>query len=478
MRVLLLEAGGPDTNPAIHDPQRVHELWLAAEDWAYHTVPQANAANRRLHLPRGRVLGGSSALNGMIWVRGAPADYDNWAYLGNAGWAWEDVLPVFLRAEESPVHVLKRYERQPIHEAIVAAAVETGIDFNADYNGERLDGVSYTQLTIREGKRHGTAPAYLGPILDHPNLTVVTDAHARRLLLEDSRCVGVEWERDGRLEQGRAETEVIVCAGTIESPRLLMLSGIGPADHLAELGIDLAVDLPGVGANLHDHLLSPLIFTTETEIGTPAPGLPHPQSHLFWRTSPGLPTPDIQPIHFSVPLYEPWMEGPPEGFSLMAGMIRPTSRGTIRLSGSDPSDELLIDLQALASEADVQRLEQAVLLCREIGSAPALRAWGARELYPGLGVASHAELRDYVRATAITYHHQVGTCKMGIDADAVVDPELRVYGIEGLRVADASIMPAVTSGNTNAPSIMIGERVADFVRAAHSAPAARTEAPA
>ena len=234
--VLLLEAGGPDTNPAIHDPQRVHELWLAAEDWAYHTVPQAHAANRRLHLPRGRVLGGSSALNGMIWVRGAPADYDNWAYLGNAGWAWEDVLPVFLRAEQSPVHVLKRYERQPIHEAIVAAAVETGIDFNPDYNGERLDGVSYTQLTIRDGKRHGTAPAYLGPILDHPNLSVVTDAHARRLLLDGSRCVGVEWERDGRLEQGRAEIEVIVCTGTIESPRLLMLSGIGPADAPGRAG--------------------------------------------------------------------------------------------------------------------------------------------------------------------------------------------------------------------------------------------------
>jgi choline dehydrogenase len=475
VRVLLLEAGGRDVNPAIHDPQRVHELWLADEDWAYHTVPQTSAANRRLHLPRGRVLGGSSALNGMIWVRGAPADYDHWAYLGNAGWAWEDVLPVFLRAEGSPVDPLKRYERQPIQEAIVAAAVETGIDFNEDYNGERQDGISYTQLTIRDGRRHGVSPAYLGPVLDHPNLTVITGAHARRLLLEGSRCVGVEWEREGQVEQGTADAEVIVSAGTIESPRLLMLSGIGPGDHLGELGIEVAVDLPGVGANLHDHLLSPLIFSAEREIGSPAAGLPHCQTHLFWRSASGLPTPDIQPINFSVPLYEPWMEGPPEGFSMMAGMIRPTSRGTIRLSGSDPHDELLIDLQALASEADLQRLVDAVLLCREIGGVPALQAWEAKELYPGPGVTSAAELRDYVRSTAITYHHQVGTCKMGIDADAVVDPELRVHGIDGLRVADASIMPAVTSGNTNAPSVMIGERVADFFSATHSASGTRAE---
>ena len=256
------------------------------------------------------MLGGSSALNGMIWVRGAPADYDNWAYQGNAGWAWEDVLPVFLRAEESPVHVLKRYERQPIHEAIVAAAVETGIDFNADYNGERLDGVSYTQLTIREGKRHGTAPAYLGPILDHPNLTVVTDAHARRLLLEGSRCVGVEWERDGRLEQGRAETEVVVSAGTIESPRLLMLSGIGPADHLAGWESRSCCGPagrwrqpprpPALAADLH-HRDGDRHARPRAAAPAEPPVLAQP-ARAFRR-------PDIQPIHFSVPLYEPWMEG-------------------------------------------------------------------------------------------------------------------------------------------------------------------------
>jgi len=471
IRVLLLEAGARDTNPAIHDPQRTHELWLAREDWAYHTVPQPEAAGRRLHWPRGRVLGGSSALNGMIWVRGAPVDYDNWAYNGASGWAWEDVRPVFERAEES-VEPLVDYERQPIHEAIVAACVETGIDFNPNYNGEQLDGVSYMHLTIKDGRRNHTSPAYLGSILDHPNLTVVTGARARRLLLEGSRCVGVEWERDGRAEQARAESEVIVSAGTIESPPLLMRSGIGPAEHLRSLGIDVAVDLPGVGGNLHDHLLSPLIFSTERAIEPPVPGVPQQQTHLWWRSRPGLVAPDVQPIHFSVPLYEPWMEGPPEAFSLMAGMIRPMSRGTIRLSGPKLQDELLIDPRTLACESDLRTLEEAVLLCREIGAAPALRAWGAGELYPGLGVATHADVRDWVRKTAITYHHQVGTCKMGIDVDAVVDPELRVHGIDGLRVADASVMPTVPSGNTNAPSIMIGERVSDFFLRVHAPGAA------
>jgi choline dehydrogenase len=468
IRVLLLEAGSRDSNPAIHDPQRAHELWLAPEDWGYHTVPQPHAAGRKLHWPRGRVLGGSSSLNGMIWVRGAPADYDNWAYNGAHGWSWQDVLPAFERAEGSPVELITKYERQPLHEAVVAAAVESGIEFNPNYNGDRLDGVSYMHLTIKDGKRHGTCPAYLGPIFDHPNFSVATDAHARRLLFEGSRCVGVELERGGTVEQARAEAEVIVCAGTIESPRLLMLSGIGPAEHLRSLGIDIEVDLPGVGENLHDHLLSPLIFTSERAIEPPAMGLPQQQTHLWWRSRPGLMTPDVQPIHFSVPLYEDWMEGPENAFSLMAGMIRPMSRGTIRLSGAVLDDELLIDPRTLACESDLRTLEEAVLLCREIGAAPALRAWGAKELYPGPDVASRAELRDWVRTTAITYHHQVGTCKMGVDPAAVVDPELRVHGVEGVRVADASVMPTVPSGNTNAPSIMIGERASDFFLKAHA----------
>jgi choline dehydrogenase len=476
-RVLLLEGGGPDASPAIHDPARLHELWLAEEDWAYETVPQPHASGRRLAWPRGRVLGGSSSLNAMIYVRGARADYDTWAYLGNAGWGWEDVLPVFRRIErrgegdDGPLTILTGYKADPIHRAIVAAAQECGLPYNPDYNGDAQDGVSYVQLSIRDGVRCSVAVAYLRPLADHPSLRIVTHARARRLLFEGTRCVGVEWSRGGRLKRARAAAEVVVSGGTIGSPQLLMLSGVGPAGHLAEHGIGVVADLPGVGENLHDHLLSPVIFAAEREIGPPSPGLPACQSHSFWRSRPGLVVPDIQPIHFMVPMYEPGMEGPPNGFTLMGGMVRPASRGSIRLGGPHPEDPLLIDPNVLACEADVEALVAGVELCRRMGASEALAACGARELYPGPGVASPSDVRRYVRDTAITYHHQVGTCKMGVDEQAVVDPELRVHGVEGLRVADASIMPVVTTGNTNAPSILIGERAADFVAGGRAAAA-------
>jgi choline dehydrogenase len=476
VKVLLLEAGGPDSNEAIHDPTRAHELWFADEDWAYETTPQQHANDRRLHWPRGKVLGGSSALNGMIHVRGTPMDWNHWAYLGNAGWAWDDVLPIFRRIEDfdrgdssfhgvgGPVPVISDYEAAPVQQSIVAAAQEAGIPFNDDYNAERIEGVSYTQLAISDGVRQSTATAYLKPAADDSNLRVVTGAHTRRVLLDGGkRCTGVEWVREGQTERALA-SEVILACGTIESPPVLMRSGIGPAEHLREVGIQPEVDLPGVGGNLHDHLLSPVIFTAEREIGPPTPGLFAAQSHLWWRSRPGLAGPDIQPIHFMVPLYEDWMEGPENGFTLMAGMIRPASRGTIRLTGVELDDELAINPNILSCEADMESLEAAVDLCRRIGSSPALvEEWGAQELYPGPDVSSPGQVRDWIRRTVITYHHQVGTCKMGVDAEAVVDPRLRVHGVEGLHVADASIMPSVISGNTNAASILIGERAADFV---------------
>jgi choline dehydrogenase len=357
------------------------------------------------------------------------------------------------------VTISSGHETDPIHGAIVAAAMETGIEFNPDYNAGRLDGVSYTQLTIRDGRRHGTAAAYLDALAGEPRLTVRTGAEVTRLLLEGGRCVGVEWVRDGRLERASAG-ETVVAAGAIGSPHLLLRSGIGPAAELRAAGVEPLHDLPGVGRNLHDHLLSPVIFAAERDLGTPLPGLPQPQTHLFWRSRPGLVVPDTQPIHFNVPLYEDWMEGPENGFSLMAGMIRPLSRGTVKLAGADAQAAPLIDLGALACEADLEALAASVELCREIGTAPALAEWGATELYPGPAVRDAAALRDYVRRTAITYHHQVGTCKMGRDAMAVVDPTLRVRGIEGLRVADASVMPSITSGNTNSPTMMIAEKCA------------------
>jgi len=469
-RVLLLEAGGRDDNPAIHDPGRLHELWQSEVDWAYETVPQRHADGRRLAWPRGRVLGGSSCLNAMIWVRGAPPDFDTWAYLGADGWGWDDVRPVYERIERreaggpGTVSLLTRFEPDAIHRSLAEAAKECGIPLNPDYNGASQDGFSFMQYCIENGVRHSTAAAYVRPIEASPGLELHTGALARRLLLDGTRCVGVEWSEDGRLERRHA-AEVVLCGGTIGSAQLLLLSGIGPAAHLREVGIEVAVDLPGVGENLHDHLLSPVIFGATREIGPPSPGLPACQTHLFWRSRPGLPVPDIQPIHFMVPMLEPWMEGPENGFTLLGGLVRPASRGTLRLTGPTPEDPPALDPNILACDADLESLVAAIDLCRRIGNADALADWGVTERYPGPAVEGPEATRAYARKTAITYHHQVGTCKMGGDEAAVVDPRLRVRGVEGLRVADASVMPIVTTGNTNAPSIMIGERAAEFLLA-------------
>jgi choline dehydrogenase len=476
--VVLLEAGDRDVNPAIHEPARLFELWDSEQDWGYRTLPQAACAGRELHWPRGKVLGGSSALNGMIYARGHRSDYDTWAYLGNDGWGYDDVLPLFVRSEDfdrgasayhgagGPLHVLSRYEPHPVNAAVVAAAQEAGIAFNDDANGESLDGVSFCQLNIKDGVRQTAATAFLAPVADAPDLTVLTGVRAQRLLFEGERCVGVEVARGGALERIRAEQEVVVCGGTVESPKLLLLSGIGPAGELRGLGIDVVADLPGVGLNLHDHVLSPVIYGAARPVPPAMPGLQQLHSHLFWRSRSGLPGPDVQPLFFHLPLYLEGMEGPPDGYTLMAGIIRPASRGSLRLASADPSAPPLIDPACLSCDVDTAALVAAIELCREIGGQSALAYWRGSELYPGPGIQSARELRDYVRATAITYHHQVGTCKMGVDADAVVDPQLRVRGLEGLRVADASVMPCVSSGNTHAPTTMIAERAAELMLAA------------
>jgi choline dehydrogenase len=480
--VVLVEAGGEDTNPAIHEPGRVHELWGSSEDWNYYTAPQAHAAGRRLHLPRGKVLGGTSALNGMIHVHGYHGDYDHWAYLGNHGWSFADVLPLFKRSEhfgggadeyrgaEGPLNVTLDYPRHPLHESIVAGAQEIGLPLNPDYNGAEIEGISWMQMCVKDGLRQTTAGAFLRPIMDDPNLTVLTKARALRLVFEGDRCVGVEISRGGQIELIHASAEVVVSCGTVESPRLLMLSGLGPANELRRLGIDVRIDLPGVGENLQDHPLVPVIYSAETPLPPPALGTWAAQVHLFARSRPGLIAPDLQPLFFSVPLYsEPWMEGPPNGFTLMAGVIRPASVGSIKLRSIDPDDELLIDLAFLACDIDVAAMLTAMELMREIGRTSAVAEWGPTELYPGPTASTDEDLVAYIRRAVITYHHPVGTCKMGIDTGAVVDPELRVYGVSGLRIADASIMPTITSGNTAAPSMMIGEKAADLLAASTAA---------
>jgi choline dehydrogenase len=474
--VLLLEAGGPDTNPDIHDPGGLFNLWHGPEDWDYFTAPQPAAAGRALHWPRGKVLGGSSALNGMIYVRGSRSDYDTWAHLGNRGWAYDDVLPLFKRSEDfsrgaseyhgagGPMGVLADYEPHPTIASAVDAAQELGIPFNDDCNGAQQEGVGFVELTVRDGRRASTAQAFLGPVAGQPNLTVRTHAHVLRLTFAGTRCTGVEVAADGGgVETIEAEHEVVVCAGTIESPRLLMLSGIGPREELVRHGIDVLLDAPGVGQNLHDHVLAPVIFATEREVPPTLPGLQPLHGQLFWRSRSDLAGPDIQPLFFHLPLYPDGFIGPESGFTLQGGIVRPASRGQIRLTSADPTAPLHIDPGVFTRDIDLETLLFAVQMCREIGRQPALAEWGPTEVLPGPGVRDDAALRQYIRENVLTYHHQVGTCRMGVDDRAVVDPELRVYGIDGLRVADASIMPQVTTGNTHAPAVMIGERASDLI---------------
>jgi choline dehydrogenase len=348
---------------------------------------------------------------------------------------------------------------------MLAASVETGVPFNPDYNSGSVEGAARIQLNVRDGKRLNTWRAYLKPRLGDENLTILTSTHARRLLIEGTTVTGLEVDFRGRV--GTLSTdEVILAAGALASPELLLRSGIGPAGELAEVGVESVHDLPGVGKNLQDHWLSPVVFSTgdhQVPMGEVAPA----EVHLFAKSRPELPVPDTQPLFFSVPMYAQdaapaAQDGPGPGgaFTLQGGLVRPTSRGEVRLSGPNPQDPLIVDPQVLTAQADVDALVASVRQCREIGRADALSAWQPTEIHPGPEV-SDDELEDYVRGSVVTYHHQVGTCRMGTDADAVVDPStFAVHGLSGLRLADASIMPQVTTGNTNAPTIMIAERAA------------------
>ncbi len=476
--VALIEAGGPATNPAIHDPGRWPELLGAECDWNYSTEPQPACGGRPLYWPRGKVLGGSGAMNGMAYIRGDRLDYDGWAYHGCPGWSFADLLPIFKRSEDcdrgestfrgagGPLRVMTRYEPHPLLETMVGASQEAGLSFNDDHNdGGPLDGVGYSQLTIKDGVRQTAAAAFLEPVANHPDLTIYTDAHARRLRFSANRCLGVEMVKDGALQSVEARSEVVVCAGAIGSPVLLMLSGIGPADELRPLGITPLVGLPGVGKNLHDHLIAPVTFSARTSIPPRRPGLTQHHVHFFWRSRPGLVVPDTQPVCFHIPIYREGTSGPENAFTIVGGLVRPESRGEIRLRSSDPDIPPSLDPRCLSVEADLEALAASVDLCREIGRQRAFAVWVDDELYPGRDVRTMAQLRDYVRTTVASYHHQAGTCRMGQDEHAVVDPELRVRGVDGLRIADVSIMPFVTTGNTNAPAIMIGEKAADLILA-------------
>jgi choline dehydrogenase len=463
VNVLLLEAGGTDDDERISSPQRAWELWNTPFDWAYTTAPQAAAFNRPIYWPRGKVLGGSSCLNGMIYVRGAPADYDHWAYLGNAGWDYASVLPYFKKSEDyyggashyhgvgGPLAVSRHTAPNPLTDVFIEAAVRAGHPINHDFSGPQLLGVGYTDTTTRDGRRCSAAVAFLKPAHNRRNLTVRTGARSHRLLIENGRCRGVIYERDGTLHTARADSEVIVSAGAIGSPHLLLLSGIGPADDLSRLGIRVNADLPGVGRNLHDHLLTFVIHEASRDIPPPQHNVL--EAHLFAKSDPRLTVPDHQPLLMCNAPPLPALEIPPNAYGVAPGIIRPLSRGELKLTADDPQAPLLIDPRYLSEPADLDALVHSLEVSIDILESPAFSRWRRRAVWPK--AKTRAERIEWVRQTCETYHHQAGTCKMGVDA---------MSGIEGLRVADASIMPAVTSGNTNAPSIMIGEKAADLIR--------------
>ncbi len=473
-KVLLLEAGRPDDNPAIHNPYRLKDLWHTSDDWAYFTEPQEYSANRQWPWPRGRVLGGSSSLNGMIYIRGNPLDYDMWAYWGCVGWDFASVLPYFKKSEDfdqgesyyhgvdGPLKVMSKFKAHPVHDSLVAAAQEAGHPFNPDHNGETQLGISYTQLNIKDGNRHSTAQAFLVPALSRPNLTVITGAMAHRLNFTKGRCDGVVYEKEGALHTVHAEAEVIVSGGAIESPKLLMLSGIGVAEELRPLGIKTLVDLPGVGRNFQDHILCPLIYTAKKPVPPPVEGLQQLTSQLFYKTDDRLLAPDSQPLFSHQPNYQPDMSGPDDAYTLMASAVRAYSIGTIKLRSTDPTKPPIMDPNYLKESVDVDTLQNSMEVCREIGRQAAMDEWRDKELYPGPDIKGEA-LRDYIRQRAVTNHHQSCTCKMGVDGMSVVDPKLRVYGVDGLRVADASIFPIVPTGNTHAPTVMVAEKASDMI---------------
>jgi choline dehydrogenase len=501
-RVLLLEAGGRDWNPFIHMPAGIAKLvGNRSIDWQYQTEPEAELQGRSLYWPRGRVLGGSSSINAMCYTRGQPADYDGWARSGASGWGYAEVLPYFRRAEDyyggatpfhgrdGPLSVSRLGFRNPLSSVFVAAAVARGYGANADFNGEQQEGVGYYDVTQRAGRRCSTAVGYLRPALVRANLVVATHVTATRLTFEGTRATGVEFLERGKLRQAHAEREVLVSSGAIGSPQLLLLSGVGPADQLRALGLRALVDLPGVGANLQDHLDVCTLYKCREPITYDFGPLDEARvalRYLLTRSGPGASNvaesgaflrsalaqearPDVQ-LHFVPAQLDDHGRNrlPGHGFTVHACNLRPSSRGRISLKSADPLQSPRIEARYLSEPPDMDVMLEGVRLSRDIVADAAFDRYRGVEVFPGPQAQDRAGIVDFIRRKAETIYHPVGTCRMGAadDAQAVVDHQLRVRGVSGLRVVDASVMPSLVSGNTNAPTIMIAERASEFILAA------------
>ena len=503
VRVLLIEAGGWDRHPFIRIPLGVGRIWpMRRFDWGYYTEPEPNVGNGRIETARGKVVGGSHSINVMGYVRGNAKDYDEWAAGGLPGWGYADVLPYFKRSERwqggettyrggnGPMHVRETLDRDPLYQGYIDAGVSAGHPYTEDYNGAQQHGFGWCQWTIRHGRRCSTAAAFLRPALHRPNLTVAVHAHALQVRVENGRATGVDYLKGGRTVTARATREVLLSGGTINSPQLLMLSGIGPADHLRVAGVEPVVDLKGVGQNLQDHYSTvlthtrrepgPFVRLTRADrlaariaqaylLGT-GPATDVPSGFMaFVKTDPALEAPNIQFLFRSAPpTAGPWFPGIrkawQDGFACRPILLQPESRGQIRLRSADPLAPARIHQNFLSTEKDLVTLRAGFRLLRDVANQAPLDPFRAREIAPGPDVKTDAEIDAYIRATPATAHHPAGTCKMGVDEAAVVDGELKVRGVEGLRVADASVMPTVVRGNINAAVIMIAEKAADAIR--------------
>ena len=500
VRVLLLEAGRRDNSWQIDMPSAVGSLLSSDRfNWNYLSEPEPFLEGRRLTHPRGKVLGGSSSINGMVYIRGHALDYDGWARGGASGWSYADVLPYFKRAEQhlhggDPYHgsdgplsvFAPDVERSPLTAAFVRAAAEAGYPLTTDVNGEQQEGFGRIDRTTRNGRRWSAARAYLRPAMSRPGLLIQTEALVHRILLDNGRAIGVDYSVQGQCTQARAEAEVILCAGAVNSPQILLLSGIGPADDLRAAGVEPIQDLPGVGAHLNDHpdivvqhrCLQPVsLYGASRGAGKLLAGLRwflrhdgvaasnHFEAGGFIRSRPGIDFPDLQ-LTFMPLAIQPGTVNDvgTHSYQVHIDLMRPRSLGRIEIRSADPSAAPSLLFNYLKDPQDRQDLRTSVRLTREILAQPALAPFRGEEISPGVNTQTDAEIDAFIRKGVETCYHPVGTCRMGVGTDCVVDEQCRVRGIEGLRVVDASVMPTIVSGNTNAPTIMIAERASDLIR--------------
>jgi len=499
--ILLLEAGPKDNYPWIHIPIGYgRTMFHKVYNWGFYTEPEPGMHNRKMYWPRGRCLGGSSSINGLIYVRGQAEDYDHWAALGNKGWAWKDVLPYFIKSEhnsrgtsayhggDGPLWCSDIEERHELMDAIIRAGEELGVPRTDDFNGARQDGVGYYQLFTRRGWRCSTAVGYLRPAQKRPNLRIETDAQATGLIFEGTRATGVKYEQNGTLHNSHAAREVILATGALQSPQLLQLSGIGRASFLQSMGIPVVKDLPGVGENLQDHLQLRVMYkvrkpiTTNDELrslwGQMQMGLKYVfqrrgplaiginQGGLFTRALPESKTPDIQ-FHFASLSAEmagakphPW-----SGCTFSVCQLRPESRGTVMIQSRDPKRAPAMQANYLSTEVDRRCAVAGIKFARRLAATSALQPYIAEEYRPGAAASTDEELLEFAREYGATIFHPSGTCKMGSDPMAVVDARLRVHGVRGLRVVDCSVMPTLVSGNTNSPVVMMAEKASHMILA-------------